>query len=293
MTWLITGGAGQLAKSLAELLESEGKPFIALSKNDLEIGSPDAIEKIIGFNPRALINCAAYTAVDKAETEIKESNKVNREGAKNVALAAKELNIPLIHISTDYVFSGNSNAPWLTTDKTEPISQYGRSKLEGELEIQNIYPEGSRILRTAWLYGPHGKNFAKTILKKALSSNEDLSVVNDQVGQPTSTDALALQIFRSLNAMIPAGIYHATCSGETTWFEFARELLALSGGNTKRVRPVPASAYPTPAQRPKYSVLDQSAWAQTTIQAMDNWELALRKTFPQILKEVEQELGRG
>ena len=293
MTWLITGGSGQLAKSLIDVLETKGAFYTAVSKEDLDITSPDSVEKILELSPSVIVNCAAYTLVDKAESEPELAISVNGEGAKNVALAAEALRIPLIHVSTDYVFSGDGVLPWKTTDKTEPVSQYGKSKLVGENYIRNLYPENSLILRTAWLYGPFGKNFAKTIIKKAISTNEEIKVVDDQIGQPTSTLDLAKQIYEAKQNEIPSGTYHATNSGKASWFEFARELVALSGESLARVKPIQTSDYPTPAKRPSYSVLDHSEWQNTVVPEMDDWKNALKRSFSLIMQEVEKELNLG
>lgn len=293
MSWLITGASGQLGKSLIEHLEKRGAFYTGLTKGDLDISSPVSKEKIIDLKPSVIVNCAAYTLVDQAESERDLAAKVNVSGAKHVALAAKELGVPLIHISTDYVFSGQRNTPWKTTDKTEPVSQYGRTKLEGERCIQDVYPEHSLILRTSWLYGPFGKNFAKTILKKVLSTKDELQVVDDQIGQPTSTLDLARQIYDAGTNGIPAGIYHATNSGQVTWYEFAREILILSGEPTSRIKPIQSSEYPTSAKRPSYSVLDHSEWQNTTVAEMDNWKLALERAFPLIMRETKKEMNLG
>ena len=293
MSWLITGASGQLGKSLIEHLEKRGAFYTGLTKGDLDISSPVSKEKIIDLKPSVIVNCAAYTLVDQAESERDLAAKVNVSGAKHVALAAKELGVPLIHISTDYVFSGQRNTPWKTTDKTEPVSQYGRTKLEGERCIQDVYPEHSLILRTSWLYGPFGKNFAKTILKKVLSTKDELQVVDDQIGQPTSTLDLARQIYDAGTNGIPAGIYHATNSGQVTWYEFAQEILILSGEPTSRIKPIQSSEYPTSAKRPSYSVLDHSEWQNTTVAEMDNWKLALERAFPLIMRETKKEMNLG
>ena len=293
MNWLVTGGSGQLAISLSNLLESEGQSYTAPSRNDLDITSLDAIEKIVALNPDVIVNCAAYTLVDRAESESELAFKVNRDGARNLALAARELDVPLIHISTDYVFSGTGNSPWKTTDFPKPSSQYGASKLAGEQQIESLYGEKSLIMRTAWLYGPFGKNFAKTILKKALTTQDEIRVVDDQSGQPTSTLDLATQIYKASINKLPSGIYHATNSGEATWYEFAREIVALSGGPKTRVKPIKSSEYPTPAKRPGYSVLDHSEWKNTAVAEMADWKSALIHAFPAIKREVDKELDLG
>lgn len=294
MIWGITGASGQLGRSLIDLLEREGQEFISWSHEDLDISEPGMHQIFLNSEPSIIINCAAYTAVDKAETDSQTALKVNRDGVKNVAVAAKILGVPLIHISTDYVFSGNSNKPWLTSDETHPISQYGLSKLQGEIAISETYPENSVILRTAWLYGPYGKNFVKTILRKALTNKEEeLRVVHDQFGQPTSSRDLASQIFLIAQSKIKNGLFHATNAGKATWYEFAREILVLSGESTSRVIPVTSAEFPTPAKRPGYSVLDHSDWGRAGIPPMQDWRTALHKIFPEIESKVREEISHG
>ncbi len=207
-----------------------------------------------------------------------------------MARAAKELKIPLIHISTDYVFSGKSRHPWSTDSKTEPMSSYGLSKLLGEKEITKSLDVNFYILRTAWLYGPYGKNFSKTILKKAITSKEPINVVDDQIGQPTSTRSLAQQIFKVAKSRVPSGIYHATNTGQASWWDFACEIFALAGEDVERVRPLTSEDFPSKVKRPKYSVLDQSAWSKVGMETMPEWRRALKEVFPEIRRAVEREL---
>ena len=207
-----------------------------------------------------------------------------------MARAAKELKIPLVHISTDYVFSGQSRKPWSTDSKTEPMSSYGLSKLLGEKEITKSLDVNFYILRTAWLYGPYGKNFSKTILKKAITSKEPISVVNDQIGQPTTTKSLAQQIFKVAKSRVPSGIYHATNTGQASWWDFACEIFALVGEDVERVRPSNSEDFPSKVKRPKYSVLDQSAWSKVGMETMPEWREALKEVFPEIRNAVEREL---
>ena len=291
MMWAITGGSGQLARSLVDLLEDQGINHHSWSRTELDISKPHELEKISDFDPTIIVNCAAWTNVDGAEDHPSEALSINRDGARNVAQLAKELDIPLIHISTDYVFSGKSEQPWKTTDEPCPISKYGETKLLGEMAIQEVWSEKSAILRTAWLYGPYGKNFAKTILKKAISTQDDLRVVNDQRGQPTTTMDLAEQILHLVLADAPFGIYHATNSGEATWWEWAKEVISLAGESTKRVVPVTSHEFPSRVLRPSYSVLDQSKWRNVGLQPMRNWRDALQEIFPSIRNMVEKELS--
>ena len=290
MKWAITGGSGQLAQSLSESLAEKGANYVTWDHNQIDITDSKSLETICDFQPDVLVNCAAWTNVDGAEDHFEKALKVNCDGAKNVAIVAKNLNIPLVHISTDYVFAGERSHPWLVTDSTKPTTKYGISKLLGEQKIQDIWPEKSYILRTAWLYGPHGRNFAKTILKKLLSSSALIEVVNDQMGQPTTTPDLAEHIQRIVYAKLPSGIYHATNSGQATWWEFAAELALLSKSDVTRVVPVSSNQIQTKANRPKYSVLDHSLWDKVGVDPMRSWRDALEDVFPGIQKNVTREL---
>lgn len=290
MKWAITGGSGQLSRSLVDLLDKEGVPYIAWSHKDLDVADDSSISVIKELSPDLLINCAAWTNVDAAEEFPEKATRVNQVGPRNMARAAKELKIPLIHISTDYVFSGQSRQPWSTDSKTEPMSTYGLSKLLGEKEISKNLDADFYILRTAWLYGPYGRNFSKTILKKALTSKDSINIVNDQIGQPTTTKSLAEQIFKVAKQSIPSGTYHATNTGQASWWDFAREIFELAGEDVERVRPSTSEDFSSNVKRPKYSVLDQSAWSKVGMETMPEWRRALKEVFPEIRKAVEREL---
>lgn len=290
MKWGITGGSGQLARALVELLSSHNIPHVAWSRAELDITDTTSMSIIDDFEPTILVNCAAWTNVDRAEDSPEEALRVNHLGAQNVAVKAKELNIPLIHISSDYVFSGVASRPWKVNHATEPTSGYGLSKLMGEQVIREIWPEKSAIFRTAWLFGPHGKNFAKTITRRALTTRDEINVVNDQTGQPTSTDDLASQILNFVNISGSPGTYHATNSGSTTWWDFARELVELSGEDKNRVKPVSSEEFSSKIKRPSYSVLDHSGWSKVNLQEMRNWRVALHEVFPRIREAIEKDL---
>ena len=290
MKWAITGGSGQLSRSLVDLLDKEGVPYITWSHKDLDVADDSSVTLIKETCPDLLINCAAWTNVDAAEDFPEKATRVNQVGPRNMARAAKELKIPLVHISTDYVFSGQSGKPWSTDSKTEPMSSYGLSKLLGEKEITKSLDVNFYILRTAWLYGPYGKNFSKTILKKAITSKEPISVVNDQIGQPTTTKSLAQQIFKVAKNRVPSGIYHATNTGQASWWDFACEIFALAGEDVERVRPLTSEDFPSKVKRPKNSVLDQSVWSKVGMETMPEWREALNEVFPEIRNAVEREL---
>ena len=236
-----------------------------------------------------IINCAAWTDVDGAESHEVEALRVNSDGPENLALAAKLSNSKLMHISTDYVFSGENQTPWQIEDKIDPQSAYGRTKAQGESRVLASYPESSFVVRTAWLYSPWGKNFAKTMTKLAIKGDGDVRVVDDQVGQPTSAMDLAKQLVELALSTSPAGIYHGTNSGQATWFEFAQEIFKLAGTDVGRVIPVTSSEYPRPAKRPSYSVLNHDAWANTSVKSMRDWRIALAEVMPAIISAVKAE----
>ena len=290
MSWLITGGSGQLGIAVSKELDKLGIAFDAWNSKDLDITqSPTVIKAIEKLAPTVIINCAAWTDVDGAETHEIDASRVNSDGPENLALAAKLCNSKLIHVSTDYVFSGESKSPWQISDEINPQSAYGRTKAYGESRVLAAYPEGSFVVRTAWLYSPWGKNFAKTMTKLALKGDGEVRVVNDQVGQPTSASDLAKQLVELGLSTSSAGIYNGTNSGQATWFEFAQEIFKLSGADVDRVTPVSSSQYPRPAKRPSYSVLSHDAWANTSVKPSRDWQIALAEAMPAVISAVEAE----
>jgi dTDP-4-dehydrorhamnose reductase len=290
MTWLITGGSGQLGIAVSEVLSARGLVFAAPKSLELDITlRPNVPEFIAQMTPEVIVNCAAWTDVDGAETNEPQAARVNRDGAENVANSAKHCGAKLIHISTDYVFSGDSDFAWQVDDKVNPRSAYGRTKAEGESRVLATYQENSSIVRTAWLYSPWGKNFAKTMTRLALNGDGEVRVVSDQKGQATYAKDLASQLVELALSSSPAGIYHGTNSGETTWFEFAQEIFKLVGADVNRVVPVSSSEYPRPAKRPSYSVLSHEAWSKTSVKPMRDWRIALEEAMPSIISAVKAE----
>ena len=290
MSWLITGNSGQLGIAVSKELNKQGIAFDAWSSKDLDIRQSSTVDVAIEkLSPTVIINCAAWTDVDGAESHEVEASRVNSDGPENLALAAKLSNSKLIHVSTDYVFSGESQSPRQIEDEINPQSAYGRTKALGERRVLVIYPESSFVVRTAWLYSPWGKNFAKTMTKVALQSDGEVRVVNDQVGQPTSASDLAKQLAELGLSTSPAGIYHGTNSGQATWFEFAQEIFKLAGADVGRVIPVSSSEYPRPAKRPSYSVLSHDAWKSTSVKPMRDWRIALADAMPAIISSVKAE----
>ena len=290
MTWLITGGSGQLGIAVSQELGERGLLFHAWSSKDLNITQGPIVRDFVSdLSPKVIINCAAWTDVDGAETNELEASRVNGDGAENLALAAKNCGAKLIHVSTDYVFSGEGKTPWQVNDSINPQSAYGRTKANGEERVLSAYPENSSIVRTAWLYSPWCKNFAKTMTRLAINGDSEVRVVNDQMGQPTSATDLAKQLVELGQSNSPAGVYHGTNSGQGTWFEFAQEIFKFAGADTNRVVPVSSSEYPRPAKRPSYSVLSHEAWAKTTIKPLRDWRIALEEVMPAIISVVKAE----
>jgi len=290
MSWLITGGSGQLGIAVSQELDARGIAFDAWSSQDLNITLAPIVRDVIAkLSPKVIVNCAAWTDVDGAESDEISASRVNSAGAENIALAAKEIEAKLIQISTDYVFSGQNGTPWDVEDEINPQSAYGRTKAEGERRVLAIYPANSTIVRTAWLYSPWGKNFAKTMTKLAIKGAGEIRVVNDQIGQPTSAIDLAQQLVSLGLTTSPVGIYHGTNSGQATWFEFAQEIFKFAGADVERVTPVSSSEYPRPAKRPSYSVLSHEAWAKTSVAPMTDWQIALATAIPAIISAVKAE----
>lgn len=290
MTWLITGGLGQLGIAVSQELGKRGLIFHSWGSQDLNITQePIVRDRIVKLSPKIIINCAAWTDVDGAESNEMLACRVNSDGAENIALAARQCGAKLIHISTDFVFSGESKGPWQVTDETNPQSAYGRTKAAGERRVLTAYPENSSVVRTAWLYSPWGKNFAKTMTRLAIKGKGEVKVVNDIMGQPTSASDLAKQLVALGQPTAPAGIYHGTNAGQATWFEFAREIFKLAGAKDSRVSPIPASEYPRTAKRPSYSVLSHEKWGFSSVPPMKDWKIALYEAMPAIVLAVKAE----
>jgi dTDP-4-dehydrorhamnose reductase len=278
--WLVTGAGGMLGQDVVTCLERDGETALALTRRDLDITDRAAVTAaVLGCRPNIVVNCAAWTAVDEAEAHEDEAFEVNGRGARLVAAACAASGARLIHISTDYVFAGDARGPYTEDDRCGPRTAYGRTKLAGERAVAELLPGSGYIVRTAWLYGAHGPNFVRTMIGVE-RDREVVDVVDDQHGQPTWTMDVAGQIIALVRSRAPAGVYHATSSGETTWFGFAREVFRLLGADTARVRPVTSGAYPRPAPRPAYSVLGHGAWASAAIMPIPDWRLRLHKGFP-------------
>jgi dTDP-4-dehydrorhamnose reductase len=290
MKWLITGGSGQLGLAMQSELSSHGIDFVASNSNELDITKPVIVNQLVKFiKPAVIVNTAAWTDVDGAETNQSAAYSVNALGPQNLAIAASKIGARLVQVSTDYVFSGDSTKPWSENAAHNPQSVYGATKSEGEKFVQATLPTDSYVVRTAWLYSTAGKNFAKTMTNLALRNAGEVKVINDQFGQPTFVGDLAKQFVELVLSDAPTGIYHGTNSGQATWFEFAQEIFKLAGADVSRVMPVSSSEYPRPAKRPAYSVLGHDGWANTTLPVMRDWKIALAEAMPAIISTVETE----
>ncbi|WP_144763648.1 dTDP-4-dehydrorhamnose reductase [Curtobacterium sp. 9128] len=269
--YLITGATGMLGRDLQDALA--GRDVTALGRADLDVTDQDAVTAAVAGHD-VVVNAAAYTKVDDAESHEDDAYAVNARGAAVLATAAVAAGAKLVQVSTDYVFDGNGTSPYAEDEPTDPIGAYGRTKAAGEAAVREIAPDSSWIVRTAWLYGAHGPNFAKTMIRLS-GSHETVSVVTDQVGQPTWTGDLARQIVAMLDADAPAGIYHGTNAGQGSWFDFTRAIFSEAGLDPERVLPTDSSAFVRPAPRPAYSVLGHDAWSRAGIPPMRDWRDAL------------------
>lgn len=264
-----------LGTDLVEALS--GREVLALGHSDLDISDAEAVRAVIQSGD-VIINCAAFTKVDDAESFEDAAFQVNAIGVRNLAAAARDANAKLISISTDYVFKGDATAPYEVTAPRAPLSAYGRTKVAGEDYAFEEFPEGTLIVRSAWLYGKHGTNFAQTMLNLA-ASKESWAVVTDQLGQPTWSMDLAKRIVELVDTDAPAGVYHCTNSGQATWFEFAQAVLSEAGLDPSRITQTDSSHFDRPAPRPSYSVLDDSKWAEVGMIPLRDWREALHAAF--------------
>lgn len=268
--YLVTGAGGMLGVDLLAALD--GRDVVGRTRADLDVTDSAAVAGAVdGFD--IVINCSAYTRVDDAEAHEADARAVNALGAENLARATAAHDAILVQLSTDYVFDGEATTPYPEDAPRDPRSAYGRTKAEGEVLALAANPR-TRILRTAWLYGEHGPNFARTMLRLA-AERDTVDVVTDQVGQPTWTGDLAAQIVRMLDADVPPGIYHGTNSGQASWYDFARAVFESAGHDPDRVKPTESALFVRPAPRPSYSVLGHQAWLATGVDPLRSWQEAL------------------
>ncbi|WP_371549238.1 dTDP-4-dehydrorhamnose reductase [Streptomyces sp. NBC_00554] len=290
--WLVTGAGGMLAQDVLARLAGAGIPAVAVARADLDITDPAAVQAVLSeHRPAVVVNCAAWTAVDDAETREDDALRINGDGPRHLAEACRELDAVLLHVSTDYVFPGDAEKPYAEDAPTGPRSAYGRTKLVGEQAVLATLPDSGFVVRTAWLYGAGGGNFVRTMIKLE-AVKDTLDVVDDQRGQPTWTvdlaDRLVLLGQAALAGTAPAGVYHGTSSGETTWFGFTQEIFRLLGADAARVRPTTSAAFARPAPRPAYSVLGHDRWQQAGIEPIRDWSEGLSSAMPVLVAELQE-----
>lgn len=278
MKILITGSRGQLGQEMVHLL-SEHHTVYGFSREELDVTvSHDVMETITSVLPDVVVHCAAYTAVDQAEEDPASAFLVNTIGTGNIAIASEKAGAKLIYISTDYVFDGESLVPYTENDVANPLTVYGRSKRAGEQLVQSISSKYF-IVRTSWLFGKHGPNFVKTMLKLAKEKAE-LRVVNDQVGSPTYAADLAVFLSQLL-ITDKYGMYHASNTGHCSWYEFAKEIFSICNIDVN-ITPCTSEQFPRPARRPKYSVLHHKALLENGFQPLPSWKDALIRFLNEI-----------
>jgi dTDP-4-dehydrorhamnose reductase len=281
--WLVTGAGGMLGTDLVSMLRQQGARVTAVTRQDLDITDSAAVTAAIrADHPDVVVNCAAWTGVDLAEAQEAAALAVNGSGAANVAAGCAQVNARMIQLSTDYVFAGTARRPYPEDAEPAPASAYGRTKLAGEQAVLDGLPDSGSILRTAWLYGAHGGNFVATMIRLE-RERPTVAVVDDQHGQPTSTTVVGERIIAMVAGQAPAGIYHATCSGQTTWYGLAREVFRLAGADPGRVTAIPSSGLSRLAPRPGYSVLGHEGWARAGLRPLDDWQPALSREVPAML----------
>ena len=278
MQVLVTGANGMLGQDLCPILEDEGFEVIETDINNLDITDYKKVEKVLSeARPDIVIHCAAYTNVDKAEENLEMARLVNARGTENIAKVCKKFNVKMVYISTDYVFDGENSQPYCPTDRTAPINNYGKTKLEGENAVRAIL-ENYYICRTSWLYGIHGKNFVESMLALAGAEPElacvsepsraEIKVVDDQIGCPTWTVDLSKSIVELLINDSEFGTYHICGSGQTSWYGFAKEIFAQAGLKVN-LSPCSTEDFARPANRPRYSVMENN-------KSCRNWKVALK-----------------
>ena len=296
MRILVTGKNGQLGKSIHKLVNTDTKidnnqssnDFIFVGREDLNLSKNSNISHYFDNNDRfdIIINCAAYTAVDKAEEEVVLANQINHLAVAQLAQIAKNQQARLIHISTDYVFDGESDKPYTETDITNPINIYGKTKLAGEQALQEIMPTNAIIIRTSWVYSEFGNNFVKTMLRLG-KQRDELSVVNDQIGSPTYAADLANAILDIIQNKAFKGvgqktkIYHYLNEGEISWYDFAQEVFKLAKIDCK-VNPITTQQYPTPAKRPKNTLMNKDKIVEIFSLVISDWVVSLQDCIKNI-----------
>jgi len=283
--WLVTGAGGQLGSDVTAVLEMYGEDAVACDRTTLDVSDADSVNDVLGeAKPQIVINCAAYTKVDDAETDEEAAFCVNADGPDLLARWCYDANARLVHVSTDYVFDGTAASPYDEETPIAPKSAYGRSKAAGE---RAVLTSGAHawIVRTAWVYGAVGANFVKTMARLS-RSRESVQVVDDQVGAPTWSLHLARGLVAIGASAAEPGIYHCTNGGEASWYVFTRAIYAEMGLDPARVEPTTTDAFPRPAPRPAYSVLSNAKWLSAGLPAMPHWRDGLHEAFVAVGEEL-------
>lgn len=286
-SWLVLGAAGMLGTDLCEVLTADPTvKLTATTRDQVDLLDEAAVrEAVVGQD--VVVNAAAWTDVDGAEAAPEQAMACNGDAVGTLARACCDAGARLLHISTDYVFAGDATEPYAEDAPPAPINAYGASKLRGEEHVRRELPKTGYVVRTAWLYGAHGRNFVNTMLRLA-RERDTVDVVNDQRGQPTWSFALAERLVElghaALAGRAPAGIYHGTASGETTWYGLAKAVFELTGLDPARVRPTTSARFVRPARRPAYSVLGHARWAEAGLKPMEDWHTMLARYLSQVLK---------
>ena len=280
---VVIGKSGQLAWEIARLVPEA----MCLGREDIDItSSEDIAAKLDKINPDAVINASAYTAVDKAESDEENAYLLNQTAVANLAQYCKSNNVFFVHVSTDYVFNGEKGSPYTVDDAIEPQGMYGITKAAGEAEVTSILPAASAILRTSWVYSSHGNNFVKTMLR-LMAEKPQLGVIDDQIGSPTWAKGLARACVEAASQRT-VGVYHWSDEGVCSWYDFAIAIqqLGLEKGllqQAVQVKPIPSSAYPTPAKRPHYSVLDKTLTRETFTSPLNHWREQLSAMMDELV----------
>ena len=284
-TILVTGANGQLGWELSQLVKSyPAFKFVFVDRSQLDLAFPETFEKmILTIKPDCIVNTAAYTAVDKSETEKELAYTVNATAVQELARISKVLSIPFITYSTDYVFNGEAKQPYQSSTKMDPVNYYGSTKAAGETLAMESN-EQTIVIRTSWVFSSHGNNFVKTMLR-LMKERESLNIVADQKGRPTYAKDLAIATMKMIESLHAGksmhGVYHYANTGETTWFDFAAKIKAIAG-LTCALNPIDTKDFPTPAKRPAYSVLDTSSIEEALSLSIPSWEAALINCMKEI-----------
>jgi dTDP-4-dehydrorhamnose reductase len=282
---LLIGGSGILGSEVLRHLNVGSYDYVAPTSTDLDVGDKEQLFRYVSvLKPSWIINCAAWTNVDGAEASFEKAREINSKAVETLGIAAGLFGCKVIHISTDYVFDGESSNPYDESSPVNPVNQYGASKLEGENALLAVAPD-SYVIRTSWLYGTSGKNFVKTIAGKAIQ-NEEARVVNDQVGSPTSARDLAGAIMSIVSNQPKPGVYNYSNDGSCSWFEFAQRIYERVGANPSLVLPISSGSLSLPARRPRFSLLSKEKWKSLGLAEVPRWEDSLDLLLPEIVAEL-------